>query len=117
MKQPDAKRARLLRDAILRARRVHAHVVSNLEPPEYPRGWSDVEDRAWVTYDRFVRKYAQLVAPMNVWSSMAYWRTLALMFRGEVLDREFDTYAQQVIDWRRQRQIDREIRDVRRGLR
>jgi hypothetical protein len=115
MKPPDAKRARVLRDAILRARRVHAHVLANLEPPTYPRGWSADEDRAWVTYDAFVRRYAQLHAPMNVWASMAYWRTLALMFRGEVLDREFDTYAQQIIDWRAGRQDARSRREVRRG--
>lgn len=117
MKTPDPSTAARYRAAILRARRVHEWVLANVEAPSHPRGWDDSIELLdlWDAYDRSVRIAAQRYAPMRIMSNLAYWRTLARMFRLEVLESEYMTYVEPAELVRKHRQVKRLTKGIRHG--
>jgi hypothetical protein len=112
---PDAAHAGRIRAAIRHAIRVREHILRNVEPPRFPRGWNGDVEADWAAYDRSVRKHAQGVAPLSMSGNLVYWRTLAGLFRGEALEREWDTYVEPTYQARRVRQVRREVRALRHG--
>jgi hypothetical protein len=116
VKLPDTTRAAKQRRGIRAARVARAHILDNVQPPEFPRGWTSESEPDWDDYDHDVRRAATGVSPLSPTANYAYWRTLAILFRGEALDAEYRTHVIPAIKTRAERHRSRAARRIRRGL-